>query len=86
MASPHRSKRTDCARSATGSRRRAADPFRDEIDARQSSGIRAARRIGWNLLPPLTFVAMVGLWWAASSSSRYPLTCCPARQRVSRGW
>jgi NitT/TauT family transport system permease protein len=30
-----------------------------------SKGMRKLKRIGWNLLPPLTFVAIVGLWAAA---------------------
>ena len=30
-----------------------------------SNGIRTLKRIVWNLLPPLTFVGMVALWWGA---------------------
>ena len=56
---------------------RAADPLREGIAPRQSSGIRAARRIGWNLLPPLTFVAMVGLWWAAVEFFKIPAYLLP---------
>jgi NitT/TauT family transport system permease protein len=31
----------------------------------RSRGLRLVRRIAWNLLPPLTFVGMVALWWGA---------------------
>jgi NitT/TauT family transport system permease protein len=55
----------------------AAESFREETTARQSSGFRAARRIGWNLLPPLTFVAMVGLWWAAVELFKIPAYLLP---------
>ena len=37
-----------------------------------SKGMRKARRIGWNLLPPLTFVAVVALWAAAVQIFRIP--------------
>ena len=56
---------------------RAVEPMREEIAPRQSSGVRAARRIGWNLLPPLTFVAMVGLWWAAVEFFKIPAYLLP---------
>jgi NitT/TauT family transport system permease protein len=39
--------------------------------------MRLARRIAWNLLPPLTFVAMVGLWWAAVVVFRIPAYLLP---------
>ncbi|GIK86548.1 MAG: ABC transporter permease [Betaproteobacteria bacterium] len=38
--------------------------FAGERKARSKTA-RTLARIGWNLLPPLTFVAIVGLWWAA---------------------
>jgi len=40
-------------------------PGADAFQARSNSnskGMRAIRSVAWNLLPPLTFVAMVGLW------------------------
>jgi NitT/TauT family transport system permease protein len=40
-------------------------------------GMRTLRRIGWNLLPPLTFVAIVGLWWAAVEVLRIPAYLLP---------
>ena len=55
----------------------AADSFRDDAKAKYSSGMRTAMRIGWNLLPPLTFVAMVGLWWAAVELFRIPAYLLP---------
>jgi len=39
--------------------------------------MRAVRRIAWNLLPPLTFVAIVGLWWAAIELFRIPAYLLP---------
>ena len=42
-----------------------------------SKGMRAVRRIAWNLLPPLTFVAMVGLWWAAVELFKIPAYLLP---------
>lgn len=31
--------------------------------AKTSKGMRRLKRLGWNLLPPLTFLAIVALWW-----------------------
>jgi NitT/TauT family transport system permease protein len=39
--------------------------------------MRLLRRIGWNLLPPLTFLAIVGLWWAAVEAFRIPAYLLP---------
>ena len=33
--------------------------------ARPSAGMRKVKRLGWNLLPPLTFVAIIAIWAAA---------------------
>jgi NitT/TauT family transport system permease protein len=44
---------------------------------RASRGLRAIRRIAWNLLPPLTFVAMVAVWWAAVEAFRIPAYLLP---------
>ncbi|HZQ62064.1 MAG TPA: ABC transporter permease [Casimicrobiaceae bacterium] len=43
---------------------------------------RAARRIAWNLLPPLTFVAMVALWWALVVAFRIPAYLLPGPDKV----
>ena len=39
--------------------------------------LRLLRRIAWNLLPPLTFVAMVGVWWGAVVVFRIPAYLLP---------
>ena len=38
----------------------------------QSKGLRRAKRVGWNLLPPLTFAAIVALWAAAIPIFKIP--------------
>jgi len=50
-----------------------ADAFHTAPRRARSRRMRLARRIAWNLLPPLTFVAMVGLWWAAVVVFRIPV-------------
>ncbi|SAL30389.1 ABC nitrate/sulfonate/bicarbonate transporter, inner membrane subunit [Caballeronia cordobensis] len=46
--------------------RNAGQPAADERPVpRRSSGMRKIRRIGWNMLPPLTFVAIIAIWAAA---------------------
>jgi NitT/TauT family transport system permease protein len=54
-------------------------PVPGDAEASQidSAAMRLARRIGWNLLPPLTFLAMVGLWWAAVEAFRIPAYLLP---------
>jgi NitT/TauT family transport system permease protein len=47
-----------------------------------SKRMRVARRIAWNLLPPLTFVAIVGLWWAAVEVFRIPAYLLPGPRGV----
>ena len=42
------------------------------IKPRQSRAMRNAKRIGWNLLPPLTFVIIIGLWAAAIPVFKIP--------------
>jgi NitT/TauT family transport system permease protein len=42
-----------------------------------SRAVRIVRRIAWNLLPPLTFLGMVGLWWAAVVSFKIPAYLLP---------
>jgi NitT/TauT family transport system permease protein len=39
---------------------------------RQSAGARQLLRVGWNLLPPLTFVAIVAVWAAAIPIFKIP--------------
>jgi NitT/TauT family transport system permease protein len=43
----------------------------------RSPAMRLLRRIGWNLLPPLTFLAIVGLWWAVVEAFRIPAYLLP---------
>src|SRR3954471_9273827 len=47
------------------------------LKRRRSKTERTLRRIGWNLLPPLTFVAMVALWWAAVEFFKIPAYLLP---------
>jgi NitT/TauT family transport system permease protein len=49
---------------------------------RRSRTERTLRRIGWNLLPPLTFVAMVVLWWAAVELFKIPAYLLPGPKPV----
>ena len=49
---------------------------------RSSKRLRVARRIAWNLLPPLTFIAMVGLWWAAVEAFKIPAYLLPGPRGV----
>ena len=63
-----------------------APAFTGNTVKRRSKGMRRLIRIGWNLLPPLTFVAIVGAVVGGDPrSSRFPPTCCPGRARSSRG-
>jgi NitT/TauT family transport system permease protein len=39
--------------------------------------LRRLRRLGWNLLPPLTFIGMVGLWAAAIDVFKIPAYLLP---------
>src|SRR3954471_2145441 len=47
------------------------------LKRRRSKTERTLRRIGWNLLPPLTFVAMVALWWGAVEFFKIPAYLLP---------
>lgn len=52
---------------------------------RRSSGRRALRTIltiGWNLIPPLSFVAIVALWWFAVREFKIPAYLLPSPERV----
>ena len=54
-----------------------AESFQPSPKNNRSKGMRTIRRIAWNLLPPLTFVAMVGLWWAAVELFKIPSYLLP---------
>jgi NitT/TauT family transport system permease protein len=56
-----------------------AFPASDPSSARTSASkaMRVLRRIAWNLLPPLTFIAMVALWWAAVVAFQIPAYLLP---------
>ncbi len=43
---------------------------------------RFLRRLGWNLLPPLTFVLMIGLWWGAVVAFKIPSYLLPGPEAV----
>lgn len=49
---------------------------------RRSKTERTLRRIGWNLLPPLTFIAMVALWWAVVEIFKIPAYLLPGPKAV----
>jgi|GEM_PF-4831098 len=51
------SRRVDGLQSRDERQREAADAPR----ARTSAGMRKVKRLGWNLLPPLTFVAIIAI-------------------------
>lgn len=64
-----------------------ADAFQSGAPASRSKRMRLARRVAWNLLPPLTFAAMIGLWWAAVVLFRIPAYLLPGPGAVfSRLW
>jgi NitT/TauT family transport system permease protein len=54
-----------------------AETFQRKPRAGISKRARLARRIGWNLLPPLTFAAMVALWWGAVVLFKIPAYLLP---------
>ena len=47
-------------------------------DAARRRRIRTLKRIGWNLVPPLTFVAIVGIWAAAIPIFKIPAYLLPS--------
>jgi NitT/TauT family transport system permease protein len=51
--------------------------FQPSEGSRAAKGIRLVRRVAWNLLPPLTFVAMVALWWGAVELFKIPAYLLP---------
>jgi len=44
--------------------------------------MRRLRFVLWNLLPPLTFVAMIALWWGAVELFRIPAYLLPGPEKV----
>jgi NitT/TauT family transport system permease protein len=54
-----------------------AETFQRKPRAGISKRARLARRIGWNLLPPLTFAVMVALWWGAVVLFKIPAYLLP---------
>jgi NitT/TauT family transport system permease protein len=54
-----------------------ADAFQGTARRGRSRRMRVVRRVAWNLLPPLTFVGIVALWWAAVEAFRIPAYLLP---------
>ena len=54
-----------------------AASFTGSPRAASSKSMRRMRRFLWNLLPPLTFVAMVALWWGAVEAFSIPAYLLP---------
>ena len=54
-----------------------AEAFQRKPRAGMSKRARLVRRIAWNLLPPLTFAAMVALWWGAVVFFKIPAYLLP---------
>ncbi|HWM42692.1 MAG TPA: ABC transporter permease [Burkholderiales bacterium] len=48
----------------------------------RSKGKRALKRIAWNLLPPLIFAAMIGLWSASIAAFKIPAYLLPGPAAV----
>ena len=49
---------------------------------RRSRPVRLVRRIAWNLLPPLTFLGIVVLWWACVVAFKIPAYLLPGPESV----
>lgn len=58
------------------------DAFRARLSGRGSRRARRLRQIAWNLLPPLTFVGIVGLWWGAVEAFSIPAYLLPGPGKV----
>jgi len=54
-----------------------AEAFQAAPATGRSKRFRRLRRLAWNLLPPLTFVAMVALWWGAVVLFKIPAYLLP---------
>ena len=59
-----------------------APAFTGNTAKRRSKGMRKLKRIGWNLLPPLTFVAIVALWCGAVRVFKIPAYLLPGPASV----
>jgi NitT/TauT family transport system permease protein len=59
-----------------------AQLFQAPSRAGRSRSARLLRRIAWNLLPPLTFVAMVAVWWGAVVAFEIPAYLLPGPAAV----
>src|SRR5215470_976517 len=59
-----------------------AEQALEQPKPRRSKTERAIRRIGWNLLPPLTFVGMIALWWGVVELFKIPGYLLPGPQGV----
>jgi NitT/TauT family transport system permease protein len=49
----------------------------EALPRRRSPAVRRLKRIGWNLIPPLTFVAIVGFWSVAIQVFKIPAYLLP---------
>ena len=54
-----------------------AASFKGTTGVGRSKSVRRLRRFLWNLLPPLTFVGMVALWWGAVEAFSIPAYLLP---------
>lgn len=54
-----------------------AESFQATPAIGSSKSMRVVRRIAWNLLPPLTFAGMVGIWWGAVQLFQIPAYLLP---------
>jgi NitT/TauT family transport system permease protein len=72
----------EATRATAGPAPRYLDAPVDAPKKGRSKTERALRRIGWNLLPPLTFVGMVVLWWAAVEIFKIPAYLLPGPKAV----
>ena len=54
-----------------------AASFKGTTQVARSKSMRRLRRFLWNLLPPLTFVGMVALWWGAVEAFSIPAYLLP---------
>src|SRR5712671_904057 len=80
ISSPERA--ADISRATNGQRSSVADMPAEAPKRKRSKTERAIRRIGWNLLPPLTFVGIVALWWGAVELFKIPAYLLPGPQSV----
>src|SRR5262245_39084947 len=67
----------DVARASAWPLTTAAEQLLEQPKRRRSRTERAIRRIGWNLLPPLTFVGMIALWWGVVELFKIPAYLLP---------